>query len=143
MRIVKARVYKFTLRIKHLSSPELMRNWDQIAADNGTTTGAVAEELHSRFARATFCLVTALIGFATLLVGGYSRFGVWREAIVAFGLLLALDGMRSSISAPVLADARFWPILYLPSLVGGVTVVALLWIAAHPGALRRRLRGAA
>lgn len=127
--------------IEYLSSPNLLRNWALIATAHATTTGAIAEELHSRFARATFCVVAALIGFVTLLVGGYSRFGVWREIIMAFVLLLALDGMRSSISAPVLTDARFWPILYLPSLLGGLTVVALLWTAAHPGALRRRLRG--
>lgn len=127
--------------IEYLSSPNLLRNWALIATTHATTTGAIAEELHSRFARATFCVVAALIGFVTLLVGGYSRFGVWREIIMAFVLLLALDGMRSSISAPVLTDARFWPILYLPSLLGGLTVVALLWTAAHPGALRRRLRG--
>lgn len=129
--------------IQYMSSPHLIRDWAQIAADYDTTTGAVAEELHSRFARATFCIVTALIGFVTLLAGGYSRFGVWREAIVAFLLLLALDGMRSSISIPVLEDARFWPILYVPSIVGGLAVLALLWTAANPGALRRRLRGAA
>ncbi|WP_223421178.1 LPS export ABC transporter permease LptF [Tateyamaria pelophila] len=129
--------------IQYLSSPHLMRNWARIANENGTTTGAVAEELHSRIARAVFCVVTALIGFATILVGGHSRFGVWRDIFIAFVLLLALDGMRSSISAPVLEDARAWPILYIPSILGGLTVLALLWTAANPGALRRRLRGGA
>lgn len=127
--------------IAYLTSPHLLRDWAGIAARYDTTTGAVAEELHSRFARAVFCVVTALVGFATLLVGGYSRFGVWREIIIAFVLLLALDGMRSTISVPVLENARFWPLLYLPSALGGLTVLVLLWVAAHPGALRRRLRG--
>ncbi len=129
--------------ITYLSSPALMGDWANVATQNNTTTGAVAEELHSRFARAAFCFVTGLIGFATLLVGGYSRFGVWREIVIAFLLLVALDGVRSTLSAPVLNDARMWPILYLPALVGGLTVIGLLWTAAHPGIWRRRLRGLA
>lgn len=129
--------------IEYASTPHLMQGWAQIAAAYDTTTGAVAEEVHSRFARATFCVITALIGFSTLLIGGYSRFGVWREIVLSFLLLLALDGMRSSISEPVFADARAWPILYLPTLLGGIIVLGQLWIAAHPGALKRRLRGAA
>jgi lipopolysaccharide export system permease protein len=129
--------------IEDLRSPALIFDWAQVAADNATTTGAVAEELHGRIARAAFCFVTAMIGFATLLVGGYSRFGVWREIVIAFLLLVALDGVRSTLSGPVLADARFWPILYAPSIAGAAIVVGLLWTAAHPGALRRRLRGAA
>lgn len=129
--------------IEYLSTPHLLSDWAEIAQAHDTTTGAAAEEVHSRFARATFCVITALIGFSTLLVGGYSRFGVWREIVLSFVLLLALDGMRSTISAPVLADARAWPILYLPTLLGGLIVLGLLWIAAHPGALKRRLRGAA
>jgi lipopolysaccharide export system permease protein len=129
--------------IDDLRSPALIFDWAQVAADNNTTIGAVAEELHGRIARAAFCFVTAMIGFATLLVGGYSRFGVWREIVIAFLLLVALDGVRSTLSGPVLADARVWPILYAPSIVGAATVIGLLWTAAHPGALRRRLRGVA
>lgn len=128
--------------IEYLITPQLLSGWAEIAAVYETTTGAVAEEVHSRFARAAFCVITALVGFSTLLVGGYSRFGVWREAVLSFLLLLGLDGMRSSISMPVLADARAWPILYLPTLLGGLIVLGLLWIAAHPAVLKRRLRGA-
>ncbi|MEO1779305.1 MAG: LPS export ABC transporter permease LptF [Pseudomonadota bacterium] len=106
----------------------------------GMSPGALAEETHSRFARALFCIVTALIGFATLLVGGYSRFGVWREIVIAFLLLLALDGTRSTLTDPVLDDAQMWPILYAPSAVGALLVTGMLWSASHPGWFRRRIR---
>lgn len=109
----------------------------------GIPAGAIAEELHTRFARAAFCFVTALIAFSTLLVGGYSRFGVWREIVVAFVLLLVLDGVRSTLAAPVLAQPGLWPILYLPALGGAVISAALLWTAARPAWLRRRTKGAA
>ncbi|APX11340.1 LPS export ABC transporter permease LptF [Tateyamaria omphalii] len=124
-----------------LRTHALLQGWDDIARALGTTPGAVAEEVHSRFARAAFCLVTALIGFATLLVGGYSRFGAWREVVIAFLLLIALDGMRSALSPPVLADARMWPILYTPSVLGLGLTAGLLWFASGGSARLRRLRG--
>ena len=124
--------------IKFLKSADLMGRWTRIAAENNTTPGAVAEELHSRFARVAFCIVTALIGFATLLVGGFSRFGAWREIGIAFVMLVTLDGVRSGLTGIVLHDAAMWPILYAPSIVGALAVVGLLWTAAHPTFWRRR-----
>ncbi|MEL6620672.1 MAG: LPS export ABC transporter permease LptF [Pseudomonadota bacterium] len=129
--------------LTHRMTFGLMRDWNTIAETHGTTAGVVAEEVHSRFARAAFCIVTALIGFATLLVGGYSRFGVWREIVIAFLLLILLDGSRSTLTDPVLQDASRWPILYLPSAVGALIVLALLWSASHPGWARRLSRSRA
>ncbi len=128
-------------RLNNMGTWRLLTDRDRLIAGN-MTAGAIAEEVHSRFARAVFCVVTALIGFATLLVGGYSRFGVWREIVIAFLLLLALDGTRSILTDPVLDDARMWPILYAPSALGALIVTGMLWSASRPGWLRRRIRGA-
>ncbi|WP_299591948.1 LPS export ABC transporter permease LptF [uncultured Tateyamaria sp.] len=129
--------------LRFLRTDLMMTGWDSLADSLGTTPGSIAEEVHNRFARAAFCFVTAMIGFATLLVGGYSRFGVWREIVIAFLLLIALDGMRSTLSGPVLADARMWPILYTPSAIGLVLIMGLLWFTAGGGARLRRKRGRA
>ncbi|WP_189369276.1 LPS export ABC transporter permease LptF [Tateyamaria omphalii] len=126
--------------LQYLRTDALLKNWEELAETLGTTTGAIAEELHSRFARAAFCFVTAMIGFATLLVGGYSRFGVWREIVVAFLLLIALDGMRSTLSAPVLADAHMWPILYTPSVIGLALTAGLLRYSSGGGLRLRKVR---
>jgi len=132
---------KITPSIQFMRTSALVSNWDQLADSVGTTSGAIAEELHGRFARDAFCFVTAMIGFATLLVGGYSRFGVWREIIIAFLLLIALDGMRSTLSGPVLANARMWPILYTPAVIGLLLTAGLLWFASGGGAKMRKFRG--
>lgn len=129
-------------RLPYETSNHLLTDWDGTAERLGVSRGMVAEELHSRFARAAFCLVTALIGFATLLVGGYSRFGVRREILFAFVLLVALDSMRGSISGPVLVNAGMWPILYAPSMLGGLIVCGLLWWASGGRLFRRTVQEA-
>lgn len=131
-------------RLSYLTSLWLVSDWTGTATLTGTTRGAVAEEVHDRFARAAFCFITALIGFSTLLVGGFSRFGARREMVIAFLVLIALDGMRSSLSGPVTANAQMWPIMYVPSLLGGLITCALLARASGKlrlGAALARWRG--
>lgn len=113
-----------------------------IAASRATlppqvSTGVVAEELNSRFAQALFCVVAAMVGFSILLIGGFSRFGIWREIALAFALLIAIDGSRGTLVRMVQTQADLWPILYLPSLFGALVVLGALWQSAHPGWTRR------
>ena len=128
----------------HLTSPALLGNWEVLREAQGETPGALVEELHSRIAQPLFCVVAALVGFATLLVGGFSRFGVWREIAIAFGLLIAIDGLRGPIVDMVRADPGDWPMMYLPALLGAALVAGMLWKASNPGwkAMWRRRRAA-
>ncbi|MFK7837769.1 MAG: LPS export ABC transporter permease LptF [Sulfitobacter sp.] len=129
-----------TLAVPNITTPGLMQNWDRIAVQTGDTTGVIAEELHSRFAQPLFCLIAALVGFATLLMGGFSRFGVWREVAIAFALLIAIDGTRGTLVSFVREDASRWPLMYLPSAIGLALVLAMLWHIANPGWLHRMRR---
>lgn len=128
------------LVLANMTTPQIATNWEALAQRTGQPKGVIAEELHSRFAQSIFCIVAALVGFATLLVGGFSRFGVWREIVLAFGLLIAIDGIRGLIVDPVRADANLWPLMYLPSALGGVLVVLMLFQASNPAWIKR-MRG--
>lgn len=131
------------VRIDNLSTPALLRGWSTLEAQSGRTLGAITEELHARFAQPLFCIIAALIGFTTLLIGGFSRFGVWREIVIAFGLLIFLDGLRGTLSSQVVASASLWPLLYLPTLGGAGLAALMLLHAANPGwRARLRRRGA-
>jgi lipopolysaccharide export system permease protein len=129
------------IRSTHLTfinSFDMLHAPQEVRELTGATAGELAEELHSRLSRTVFCVVAALVGFATLLASGFSRFGVWREIIVALLLLLALDGMIGAASGPVIANASLWPLFYVPNVLGICLTIALLWWSAHPGWWRRR-----
>ncbi|MFT6023702.1 MAG: lipopolysaccharide export system permease protein [Ascidiaceihabitans sp.] len=127
-----------TASIRNMTTLTLLGDWDQISSTTGARKGDIAEELHSRFAQALFCIVAALIGFSTLLIGGFSRFGVWREVVIAFALLIFVDGIKNTLIEPVLNNASLWPLIYVPVTIGTCIVLAMLTHASAPNWWRRR-----
>ncbi|MEO3413307.1 LPS export ABC transporter permease LptF [Roseovarius sp. CAU 1744] len=123
---------------------DLLYRPDEVAAGAGIRLGEVAYEAHNRFAQALMCIVAATVGFACLLLGNFSRFGVWRQIIAAFFLLVGIKVIEGVVSGPVLSNAALWPLLYLPVATGGLLTLILLYVAANPGFsrfLRRRPAG--
>jgi lipopolysaccharide export system permease protein len=130
-------------KVAFAATAEMLRDPQAVAERTGRSLGAVMAELHGRFTAALMCVIAALVGFCTLLVGRFSRFGIWRRVVLAFGLLIALKVVESAVLTPVLVNAALWPLLYLPVLSGLVMTLLLLWLAMHPempGRLVRRAR---
>ena len=103
------------------------------------TPGRVLEEAHGRFNQPILCLVAALIGFSTLLVGGFSRFGVGRQIFGAILLLVMVKLVESIVTDPVRNNAELWPLVYAQSVFGFGAVGLMLHLAARP---RRRRKDA-
>jgi len=122
--------------IDSMITSDLLGDWTVLGDKAEISRGVIAEEVHSRFAAPLFCIVAAMIGYATLILGGFSRFGVWREIVIAFGLLISIDGIRSTLVDVVRSDASRWPIMYLPILIGTVLVLGMIWKTSNPGWLR-------
>ncbi|KIC11416.1 permease [Leisingera sp. ANG-M1] len=118
--------------IRAIPSLELMTRTEAVTNSDGYSAGAQAEELHLRFARALVCVAVALIGFSSLMLGTFSRFGVWRQAFLAFVVLIFVEGLRGVVSEPVLKDPGLWPLIYLPTLLGLSVALIFLTLAARP-----------
>jgi lipopolysaccharide export system permease protein len=116
--------------IRHVPTAELIRDLPGLAAETNMPAGRIAEELHSRFQQPLLSLVAAMIGFSTLLVGGFSRFGVGRQIVGAIFLLVVVKLAESAVTDPVRNDADFWPLIYFPTVVGLGISAALLHSAA-------------
>lgn len=118
--------------IRSMSTGELIRAARRDGAAGEIPRGQLVGHLHTRFARAAVCVAVTLIGFSTLLLGGYSRFGVWRQALLAFVILVMLELLRGLVSDPVTSRPDLWPLLYLPSLAGIAIAGAFLSIGSRP-----------
>ncbi len=129
--------------IRAIPTPELLFHRAEVLERDGYSAGVQAEELHLRVARATICVAVALIGYATLLVGGFSRFGVWRQIGLAFALLIVLEALRAVFSDPVIRDASLWPLVYLPTMIGLGIAAGFLHLSSRRRMRPRRARVAA
>lgn len=117
-----------TFNETNASTLEMIRDPEDVSARSGSKLGVVIEELHGRFSQPLLCLAAALIGFASLLVGGFSRFGVWRQIVGAIVILVLLKLIEGAVAEPVRSTPHLWPLIYLPSIVGlGVASVLLAW----------------
>lgn len=112
--------------LRALPTWELLRASDALQAETGHSRGRLLQEAHERFAQPLLGLVAALIGFASLLSGSFSRLGVWRQIFLAIGLLILVRLVESGATDLVQKDADLWPLSYLPALTGlGMTALLL------------------
>ncbi|MGJ8604672.1 MAG: LPS export ABC transporter permease LptF [Marivita sp.] len=127
-----------SLRPRHLSTWAMLTQPEAMAVLTDVPLSRINEELHGRFQQALLALVAPLIGFATLLTGSFSRFGVGRQIVVAIFLLVLIKLVESAVADPTRNNAQLWPLIYLPSAVGLAIATAVLHLAARP--FRRRPR---
>jgi lipopolysaccharide export system permease protein len=124
---------------RELSTWDLLHPTQALALETGKEEGVLFAEAHERFAEALLAPVAALIALGALLLGQFSRFGVWRQVILAIVLVIFVKGMESGSVQAVRDDPRLWALAYLPAGLGFGISALLLWMAARP---RRAQRGA-
>ncbi len=91
-----------------------------------------AEFLHeawTRLAHPFLALAAAMIGFATLRLGAFSRFGFWRQIVGAVTLLILVQLANNALSGIALRDARMAPLTFGPVVLGGAMALGMLWKA--------------
>lgn len=121
--------------VSNVGTLEMLLTPDVIAAETGATLGSIAEEVHGRINQAFLCLAAALIGFSALLVGGFSRFGVWRQIVAALVLLVLVKLIEGLSADAVNSNPQMWIVAYTPSIAGVLMAVGLLGWAGrnrHP-----------
>ncbi|MEM6636034.1 MAG: LPS export ABC transporter permease LptF [Pseudomonadota bacterium] len=115
--------------------------WRADPADLERTNATLAVfrfELNDRIAQPILAMVAALMGYSCLMIGGFSRFGFWRQvglAIIALAVLKSIDNAMVDLAV---SNVAYWPALYIPSVLGLALSAIFLWIASHPGLFRRK-----
>ena len=93
-------------------------------------------EAHDRVARSLLAIVVPMMGFAALMVGGFSRFGVWRQVVLAVVMIIFVQLVANSSEEVARGDARLFWMAYLAPLAGAVLTALLLFASQM-----RRFRG--
>ena len=124
---------------RELSTWELLHPTPALAEETGEDPALLIVEAHDRIAEGLLAPVAALIGLGALLLGGFSRFGVWRQVVLAIVLVTLVKGLEQVAVQAVRDDPALWPLTYVPSLAGLAIGALLLWLAAKPRRLRREV----
>lgn len=128
---------------RELSTAELLSGDAEIAREVGQFPSKLIVEGHGRITQSLMALAGPLVGFAALMLGGFSRFGVWKQIFGAVFAIIVLQIFSNAMSDSTQSNPDQWPMIYLPSLSGLVLAWIMLWIAAHPNiAQGRRKTGA-
>ena len=118
--------------LRDYSTKRLMMPDQALLDATGATPAQARLEAHERIAQPLLSPVAAMLGFAALLVGGFSRFGVWRQIAWAVVALIFVQLLSNWAASQAGEDAAKWPLVYLPALVGTAICITLLWLAARP-----------
>lgn len=121
-----------------VSTIELLNADEALATETGSSRALLLYEGHNRLAQPFLATAGALLGFASLMVGAFSRFGLWRQLLGGACCLVIVQMVANSAESIGIRDARLWPLVWAAPLIGGMMTVALLWISQRPHAFRRK-----
>jgi len=127
------------LTLNELSTLDLLRADSGVIEQTWGSRAAFLEEAHGRFAMPLMALAAPLLGFAALMLGAYSRFGLLPQMVFGVMLLIGMQVISTAASGMALKSAAAWPLLYLAPVAGLIVATGLLWVAQRP---RRRKAGA-
>ncbi len=125
--------------VEALSTAELFAADPAVLDETGATAAVFRYEVHNRFATPLLAVASSLIGFVCLLVGAFSRFGLWRQILAAVGLLILVQLINTASAGVALQAAGLWWMAYLAPLSGIGIAVGVLWYTQQPRRLRREM----
>jgi lipopolysaccharide export system permease protein len=126
--------------LREVPTADLIQPTPEFMELTRSTPAAVLTELHNRMVQPMLAPVAALLGFSALLLGGFSRFGLWRQILGAVVAIILVQLVNNAATGISLRDPRFWPVNYAPVALGGLAAAVMLWWAGRARRPRRVAR---
>ncbi|WP_432449892.1 LPS export ABC transporter permease LptF [Aliiroseovarius marinus] len=125
--------------VNQIYTAELLSPTKQTMEETGLSAAALRAEGHFRNAQALYSVVTAMTGFSMLIVAGFSRFGLWRQVVIALGAVALLQSFDNTmLDMARRSPSALW-LVYLATMVGAGLNIAVLYRSSKPG-IRDMLR---
>ena len=127
-----------TTHLSQVSTWLLIKDRQQVAIETKASKELIGLELHNRLHRPIFCFVAAILGFSTLLMGNYSKFGFGRQITLAVSIIVVIKITESYTTKLSLQNSLLWPLIYFPSLIGIISSILFLNFSASKYRLKYR-----
>ncbi|MDE0589356.1 LPS export ABC transporter permease LptF [Halocynthiibacter sp. C4] len=126
-----------TRRIQELSTLELLNPTPKLEKETRSKATRMLYQGHQRIVQPLSAISTVLLAFSCLLLGNYSRFGLWPQIILAITLLIITKVVETATVDLAQQSTGHWPAAYLTVIVGLLLAFLNLWIAANPNVVKR------
>ncbi len=125
--------------LEELPTLTLLNPSPEILEEIGKSRAVLLQEGHARFAAPLLAPMGAALAFACLMLGGFSRFGLWRQIALAVALLILAQMANTAATSAAMRNEQAWPLVYATPVLGLVISFALMVYAQMP---RRRAKDA-
>lgn len=123
-------------RIKEYSTLEALSPTPAMLAATGASVSDFVSEAHQRIEQPLQSLIYPMVGFAVLLLGGFSRFGVMRQIFGAVFLVVFLSALAVPMRDMLRKDISLWWLIYVPDILGLALVFLLMQVHTMRGQFR-------
>jgi lipopolysaccharide export system permease protein len=119
--------------LRELSTPILLGATPQVAEQLDLDLAQMRFAGHDRIARALFVIFPPIIAAACLMLGGFSRFGVWPQILLAVALVIPLQMIWNVAETTAVRDVSLQYLAYAQPVASALMAGVLTLMA-----LRRR-----
>lgn len=117
--------------VRELPTPVLLAADAGMRATLGLTLAEQRFELASRVAQPLLAVITALVGFAALFLGQFSRLGAWRQVLAAIVILAVIQLVANATAGIALRRADAALLAFAPVVAGLAVVIGMVWLATR------------
>lgn len=112
--------------VQELPTAALWSPAPALLEETRATEAELRFELVSRFVDGWAAVSAALIGYAALVAGGFSRLGFWREVVFAVVLMAVAVAINNAIMAPAMRSASLAWLGVVPWTLAAMAALGLL-----------------
>ncbi|MEM7491415.1 MAG: LPS export ABC transporter permease LptF [Pseudomonadota bacterium] len=116
---------------RELPTATLLRADAVAQAVTGDDRAKILFEGHARFSEPMFAAAVPLLALGFLMLGGYSRMGLWRQILAAAMAAVTLEMLANVAEDTARGDAGLWWTTYLPPLATLGLGLGLIWREAR------------
>ena len=117
--------------LAELSTAELLTVNPAAKAESGATRAQMLFAGNTRIAEPLTAAAAALLGYAVLMLGGFSRFGNIRQMVLGGVMLILLQALVDWAAGIGPQAAQYWPVAYVPPVAGFVMAGLMIWRAGR------------
>lgn len=118
--------------LEEITTPRLIRANGALHDATGPDRALVRLQIQRRISQPLLAPVGALIGFAALMMGTFSRFGMWRRMMVAIAGMVLVQMLQNICDSAAKNDPLLWPVLYIPATAGTLAALIMVWLSQRP-----------